>query len=581
MRNIKFPKTEPGNRSFQLKWLDRYDWIEYSISRDAVFCNTCRQFGKTSNDPAFTSTGYNNWQSALTENRGFSRHQKSTDHANAAIRKDEKAMRILSGKSVSELVNNTVLTKRRYYCSTIVDIIIFLTSNRLALRGDWNDEDKEEYGLFNSLFEFALKRDKELADCQKYMPPNVTYKSPIIQNELIEILAETVRDEIVKEIKSSDADTFTILFDGTKDKNGNECISLAARFVANGKPKEALLFFETSEDLDAKAFTQLTLGSLNNYGLDANKILSQCYDGAPVMSGYKSGVAKQLQDELHKIIPYVHCFNHRLHLVIVHTVNQIRSVRQFFEHLQTLYNFFKKPKVKKLYDGKSVEKLIDTRWAGHLKATKAVRANYTEISSALDKAKDANSKLDGEDIAMAIGLSKVIKQKEFVFLLAFMSDFLDSLGPVDRLLQSRSISFNRAMPMIQAIQSTISDWKSDENFNKYMKIAGELCPISLEPTQTRKRRRSTTLDEFVVGSTIGQRSKEDDDVKAMYYEIIQVVDRELKERFSENNDILLALTNADNMDLNMEDLKQLETLGLKIPADHELLTAKRYIKKRK
>lgn len=56
----------------------------------------------------------------------------------------------------------------------------------------------EESELFNSLFEFTLKRDPELVDCQKYMPPNITYKSPIIQIEIIEILATLLRNVIVE-----------------------------------------------------------------------------------------------------------------------------------------------------------------------------------------------------------------------------------------------------------------------------------------------------------------------------------------------------------------------------------------------
>lgn len=222
LKTIKFPKTGlTDKRSFQLQWLDRYNWIEYSVSRDAVFCNTCRQFGQMSQDPTFTSIGFNKWRSALTEGRGFSRHNASAAHIDAAYRQHEKTKRLLSGKVVSDMLNSTVLQKRRYYCSTIVEIIIFLASNRLALRGDWNDDEKEESELFNSLFEFTINRDSELAACQKHMPPNVTYKSPIIQNEFIQILNDLVRDIVVKEIVNSDADGFTIFLDGTKDKNGN------------------------------------------------------------------------------------------------------------------------------------------------------------------------------------------------------------------------------------------------------------------------------------------------------------------------------------------------------------------------
>ena len=35
------------------------------------------------------------------------------------------------------------------------------------------------------------------------------------------------------------------------------------------------------------------------------------------MGGCKGGVQKLLKDKIDRVIPYVHCFNHQLHLVIV------------------------------------------------------------------------------------------------------------------------------------------------------------------------------------------------------------------------------------------------------------------------
>lgn len=281
-----------------------------------------------------------------------------------------------------------------------------------------------------------------------------------------------LRASIVDEILKADADVFTILFDGTKDKNRNECISLAARFVSSGKPIEVLLFFETSGDLDAHAFTKLLIESLNLYGLDAKKIISQCYDGAAVMNGYKTGVAKRLQEELGKIIPYVHCFNHRLHLIVVHTVKEIKSVKQFFEQLQLIYHTFKKHKIRQLYEGKAVKRLLDTRWNGHMQATKAVLENYSEIVSTLLLVKnDKPHQIDGDDIATCIGILSVITQKQFVFLLVFMEEFLSAIAPADTLFQKQEMSYHRAMPVIEDLKSTLADYRNIEAFDKIMEKA--------------------------------------------------------------------------------------------------------------
>lgn len=256
-------------------------------------------------------------------------------------------------------------------------------------------------------------------------------------------------------------------------------------------------------------------------------------------------------------------------------------MKQFFEQLQLLYTFFRKPKVKNLYQGKSIKRLLDTRWTGYLQATKAVFENFSEIVSTLDEAKSAKTNLDGEDIATAIGLCNIMKQKKFVFLLAFMKTFLELFGPVDRSLQSRDISYGKAKPLIEILQSEISDFRSEENLGKFLKMADDLGFIF--PTEVarprRSRQRSALLEDFSVECTISERANEDDDIKATYFEIIDVANNELKERFFENNDILLALSNASNMDPN--ELKPLEKLGLALPSEHEMDVAKKYVDRKK
>lgn len=83
-----------------------------------------------------------------------------------------------------------------------------------------------------------------------------------------------MREIIVREVMNADVNFFTILFDGTKDKHGIEIISLAARYVYGGIPREALLFFEMTEDTDVEAFTTLMVESLRSYGIDSMRILS-------------------------------------------------------------------------------------------------------------------------------------------------------------------------------------------------------------------------------------------------------------------------------------------------------------------
>ena len=44
---IDFPQTDQGRKKYRFSknWYNEYDWIEYSLSKDAAFCFSCRCFG--------------------------------------------------------------------------------------------------------------------------------------------------------------------------------------------------------------------------------------------------------------------------------------------------------------------------------------------------------------------------------------------------------------------------------------------------------------------------------------------------------------------------------------------------------
>lgn len=63
LRTIKsFPKNK-NKRSFQLSWLEKYDWLEYSVVCDALFCYSCRQYCSSSSviEKEFIETGFRLW----------------------------------------------------------------------------------------------------------------------------------------------------------------------------------------------------------------------------------------------------------------------------------------------------------------------------------------------------------------------------------------------------------------------------------------------------------------------------------------------------------------------------------------
>lgn len=122
-------------------------------------------------------------------------------------------------------------------------------------------------GLFEKLFSYTKANNEKLCNWESHMPHHYTYRSPDIQNEIIALLALMVREAVAKDVMESDVPYFTLLEDGTKDKQNNECVSIAARYVRNGQVNESIITMETFAELNASYFTKQTLKILEDNGI--------------------------------------------------------------------------------------------------------------------------------------------------------------------------------------------------------------------------------------------------------------------------------------------------------------------------
>ena len=165
-----------------------------------------------------------------------------------------------------------------------------------TLRDDAADDDVAS-GLFLKLMEYTLERDEKLASIAKGIPK---YTSKDIQNEIIETLADMVLGEIRKTYENADSAGFCLNSDGTSDRCDVENLSVMIQFVSNSMPEEHLIGLLDLHQLDAEYITSEILTHLSDAGYSADNILSQCYDGASVMSGVRGGVQALLEKEKKK-----------------------------------------------------------------------------------------------------------------------------------------------------------------------------------------------------------------------------------------------------------------------------------------
>ena len=78
---------------------------------------------------------------------------------------------------------------------------------------------------------------------------------------------------------------------------------------------------------------------MKNLGLDLTHCVGQCYDGASVMSGRLNGVQVHVRMECKSPCLYVHCYAHRINLVVVGACNNSQYVIEALGSMEAIYCF--------------------------------------------------------------------------------------------------------------------------------------------------------------------------------------------------------------------------------------------------
>ncbi|XP_049323536.1 zinc finger protein 862-like [Astyanax mexicanus] len=430
-------------------------------------------------------------------------------------------------------------------------------------------------GLFLSLFEFSLRKDAELARISKTIPRNATYTSHDIQNNLIDVMSALVKEHIVKEVGES---FYTLKADGTRDPTGRENISIILRFLNElSEPTERLLSIATADEGDAATLTDIIIGELTRAGLNPEKILSQVYDGASLMSGKHGGVQKLLQEKLDREIPYVHCYNHQLHLVVIHALAVEKAVIDFFSVCNMLYKFCRKPTVAILYKGETLKRLLDQRWSGHFATVSVILKSFDDLSILLREI--TSNRAFGADLRIeATGLWKSMSEPSFKFIAEMVQKILAYLDPPNKMLQSEDMDLLTA---IQLISSAITCLENIRTETEFQAIQAQSDSVTTRPSKRRCSENSAFADYVVQEIRTCVDRNDETELRRIYYSCIDSVCEEMKNRFGKHNcDLMEALSALDPVHATFLDVNKVKPLLdlTKTPAvDSEFEVARNFL----
>ena len=281
--------AKPVNRLFQASWFNRFHWLHYDTVLDSAFCFVCCKAIKQKKvlitgvaENAFIIDGFNNWKDAT---RVYSKHEASYFHKQAF---DSLKVRADVGEMLSSQYAQEKRTNRKYLMQ-VLSSVRYLAWQGLAMRGDKHETNSNFYQLLLLLLHATDNSDMlSLLDGKKFT-------SPEIQNELIYIMAQQILPLIVQRFQSK---YFIIMIDQATDVSNSEQVVIVLRWVDEDlSVQEDFIRLYKTESTNAATLVSLIKDVLLHCNLSISMCRGQCYDGASVMTGVKSGVSTLIMKE--------------------------------------------------------------------------------------------------------------------------------------------------------------------------------------------------------------------------------------------------------------------------------------------
>ena len=455
----KYTCNEKGNK-FNPQWYTKYTWLEYSLTKNSAYCFVCRHFGENNSKKknTFTHEGFTDFRKAAEK---LKLHNDCQTHKTSTLLYLNRLSKAESCASQLDSQHAKKVKENRGFLANIIETVMFLAKQGLALRGNDESSVSLNRGNFLELINFQCNYNEELkrAIDQK----TFTYTSKTIQNELIEIIS----NEIIKLLMPSNLKYFAIMVDETTDLGRHEQVSICIRYIDDNLTiKENFVGFFKTDSTTAKSLCRLVLTALENFGLDyKSKLVGQCYDGAANMSGLKNGLNKKIREKAKKAL-YIHCYAHQLNLALMHSCNNIKHARNCLDTLNSLHSFIegsaKRHSLFQLIQDKSnatiLKHLSDTRWGSRSSSLDAMKDSFSSVIKFLDIVDTHENNDTG---AKASGLLRQVKNFDFLFHVHILQALFKKTGILHTSLQCSSLDINTALDLAEICIQSLIEMKLD------------------------------------------------------------------------------------------------------------------------
>ena len=497
-------------------------------------------------------------------------HDSTKDHELSFLRwQDRIAIKEKKTTSIDNILDPdrlSAVSEHREYFTLLVKYHLYFLKNELPYRGYDETDDSLCLGKWKEFIKLQLDtnpRFQELHSKVTSKHKKYDYTSKHTCCEMVEIIAEFVRESIITDV--NEADMFSILIDECKDNAGHEELSLCFRYLKEGVVNERFHSLHRVPDADAEHLVedhiQPTLKSSNITAL----LVGGGADGASVMSGCHEGVFAKLQ-QYYDCLIYIHCAAHRLNLVVSSFLSgsaDAKKVISVYKALHTILNVANNKEVfeeeqLRMFPGdpvKSIGQLTEVRWSCKFEGINTMISCIKPLLTSLQKiAGGTSNKADA-----AAGAYHKILSSSFITALVFLHEVLAITDGLNRLLQEKTVDWVTARCEFEVCKKLLRELNTDKMAEKVGKICLDI-DITTEYEDPVHATRKTLSDYFRLTDAEGKTTVEQT-LDKMKKNTTDKILKDMSHRFDGMSSILISAINtldaASNTYLDYDAMKPL------------------------
>ncbi|XP_058726744.1 uncharacterized protein LOC131598130 [Vicia villosa] len=392
-----------------------FTWLEYSVSKDAMFCLCCYlmryEIGEHKGWDAFVTKGFSNWEKKDRLNV----HVGGPNSAhNQALRK-----------------YNALMNKKQH-----IEL-------GLAFRGDDESMNSKNKGNFLEILQFLCNNNEEIDKVLKKDRGNLKLMSPSIQKDIVKAATCETTKVIIVDLNN---DLFSILIDESRDVSVKEQMVVVLRYAdKKGCVIERFLGIVHVANTSAMSLKLALESLLTKYNLSFSRVRGQGNDGATV--------AKKHDDiawfflVVNNLSNVVGASCKRRDILIE---SQILKVMEALESVEILTG-------RCLNQETTLTRVGDTRWGSHYGTLLRLVSLFPSVCEVLDIIlKDS---LSAEQRVETRQLLNTLQSFEFIFKLHLMRNILGITNDLSQALQRKDQDIVNAMTFVKVSRERLQNMR--------------------------------------------------------------------------------------------------------------------------